>query len=392
MDAETALAQLRTVARDPRSYVERWRAEHPGQPVIGVLPMNFPREVAYASGALPVIVPDDQQPVTAGRALLPEFYCGFSRNLADQAAAGRFDQYDAVLLADHCIQLVGSSDVVRMLQPETPLFFGMLMSSLSDPWAPARVAAMMAEFRAEVEKLADRIVTDEALAAGIKAFNADRALLREIFDQRAAGSTAYSPVELQDLVASAQVMDPIEHHGLLAAVHSGRQLQDRDDRVRVHLSGHLCHAPRRELLEVIEECGAVIVDDDLWTGRRYLQTDVDESMDPMAAIAAWYGRRNVNLPCPTRVQHDADWDSWLLEAVERSGAEAVLHLIPKFCEPHMLFYPELRKALDAAGIPQLLIETEHEGIPLEAFRTRVEALVERTLRNRRTHRKVKESA
>jgi benzoyl-CoA reductase/2-hydroxyglutaryl-CoA dehydratase subunit BcrC/BadD/HgdB len=178
----------------------------------------------------------------------------------------------------------------------------------------------------------------------------------------------------------------------LAAVHAGRPLRERDDRVRAHLSGHLCHAPRRELLEVIEECGVVVVDDDLWTGRRYLQTGVDETADPMAAIAAWYAQRNVNLPCPTRVQHDADWDTWLVDAVEGSGAEVVIHLMPKFCEPHMLFYPELRKALDAAQIPQLLIETEHEGIPLEAFRTRVEALVEKATRNRRTPRRVKESA
>jgi bcr-type benzoyl-CoA reductase subunit C len=394
MDAAPALDRLRTVARDPRSYVEQWRADHPGQPVIGVLPMNFPREVAHAGGALAVIVPDDQQPVTEGRALLPEFYCGYTRNLADQAATGRFDLYDAVLLADHCIQLVGSTDVVRMLQPETPVFFGLLISSMSDAWAPERVAAMMVEFRTEVEKLTGRPVTDDALKASIRSGNRDRALLRRIFDERAAGSTAYSPVELQDLVASAQVMDPVEHHELLAAVHAGRRLRERDDRVRVHLSGHLCHAPRRELLEVIEECGAIVVDDDLWTGRRYLQTDVDESLEPMAAIGAWYARRNVNLPCPTRVQHDADWDVWLLDAVDRSGAEAVLHLMPKFCEPHMLFYPELRKALDTAGIPQLLIETEHEGIPVETFRTRVEALVERTLRNRRTPtpRREKESA
>jgi benzoyl-CoA reductase/2-hydroxyglutaryl-CoA dehydratase subunit BcrC/BadD/HgdB len=48
----------------------------------------------------------------------------------------------------------------------------------------------------------------------------------------------------------------------------------------------------------------------------------------------------------------------------------------------MLYYPELRKALEAAGIPQLQIETEHEGLPLESFRTRIEALVERTRRRR----------
>ena len=48
----------------------------------------------------------------------------------------------------------------------------------------------------------------------------------------------------------------------------------------------------------------------------------------------------------------------------------------------MVFNPELRKALDAAGIPHLQIETEHEGLPLESFRTRIEALVERARRTR----------
>ena len=58
----------------------------------------------------------------------------------------------------------------------------------------------------------------------------------------------------------------------------------------------------------------------------------------------------------------------------------------KFCEPHMLLYPELRKMMDEAGIPYLLIETEHEGLPMESIRTRVEALVERLPRTRAAER------
>jgi benzoyl-CoA reductase subunit C len=379
---EESLETLRSIARDPRSYVRDWREAHPDRKVLGVLPMNFPRELAHAAAVLPVIVADDQQPVTEGRAFLPEFYCGFTRNLADQAATGRFDLYDGLFVADHCIQLLGASDIVRELQPSTTVFLGQLISSLSDVGAEAKIAEMVATLRSEVETFSGRTVTEESLAASIRSFNRDRALIRQIFDARAAGDTAFSPVELQDIVASAQVMDPDEHHRLLSAVVADRAPRNRDDRIRIHLSGHLCHAPRRELLEVIEEVGAVIVDDDLWTGRRYLQTDMDESLPPFDAVARWYAGRNVALPCPTRVQHDVDWDQWLLDAVQRSGAEAVVHLMPKFCEPHMLYYPELRRALDAAGISQLLIETEHEGIPLESFRTRLEALVERAHRTR----------
>jgi bcr-type benzoyl-CoA reductase subunit C len=378
--------QLAAVARDPRGYVEGWRARHPGRLVLGVLPMNFPRELALAAGTLPVVVQDDQKPVTEGRALLAEFYCGYTRNLADQAATGRFDLYDAVLMADHCIQLIGAADVVRAILPETPVFFGMLNSSMNDSWGPARVTAMMGEFLAELERLTGEPVSSQALKDAIAAHNRDRRMVRRLFDERATRSAVLSPVQLQDIVTSAMVMDPDEHAGLLASAlgsaAAGPAEAAPDRRVRVHLSGHLCHAPRRELLEAIEASGAVVVDDDLYHGRRHISTDVEEDGDPLEAIARWYQQRNVNIPCPTRVQQDADWDRWLLDAVRGSGAEAVIHLLPKFCEPHMLYYPELRKALDAAGIPHLQIETEHEGLPLESFRTRIEALVERVRRKR----------
>ncbi len=376
------LARLGEAARDPRGYIERWRAAHPGQPVVGVLPMNFPREIAYAAGTLPVVVQDDQQPVTEGRSLLAEFYCGYTRNLADQAATGRFSGYDALFLADHCIQLIGAADVMRAVLPDIPVFFGMLISSMSDAWAPGKTAEMMGEFRAEFGSFTGHPVTDEALAASIAAHNRDRQLIRGLFDARSAGHAVFSPVQLQDIVGSAMVMDPAEHHELLTQALAEAQDAPRDDRVRVHLSAHLCHAPKRELLELIEDSGALVVDDDLFHGRRYVSTDVEETGDPIEAIARWYAQRNVNIPCPTRVQQDVDWDAYLVGAVRRSGAEAVIHLLPKFCEPHMLYYPELRKGLEAAGIPQLLLETEHEGLPGESFRTRVEALVERVRRKR----------
>ncbi|MCW2819443.1 MAG: fldC [Marmoricola sp.] len=380
--ARSALAQLTEVARDPRGYVQQWRAAHPGRPVIGVLPMNFPREMALAAGVLPVIVQDDQQPVTEGRGLLPEFYCGYTRNLADQAATGRFAIYDAVLMADHCIQLIGAADVVRTLMPDTPVFFGMLNPSMHDSWAERRVTGMMEEFRDQLARLDGDPLTDEALSRAIAASNRDRALVRSLFDERREGRSSFSPVQLQDIVVSSMVMEPAEHLSLLEAAITEAAAVPRDDRVRVHLSGHLCHAPRRELLEAIEDSGAQVVDDDLYTGRRHVSTDVEETGDPMTALGRWYFERNETIPCPTRVQRDVDWDAWLIDAVHSSGAEAVLHLLPKFCEPHMLYYPELRKALEDAGIPQLQIETEHEGLPLESFRTRIEALVERTRRRR----------
>jgi benzoyl-CoA reductase/2-hydroxyglutaryl-CoA dehydratase subunit BcrC/BadD/HgdB len=237
---------------------------------------------------------------------------------------------------------------------------------------------------AEVERSAGAPVDSDHLAASIRLYNRDRLLLREVFEARRQGHVHLSSRHVQDLVKSSMVMDKAEHVALLEQLLTeGIESHDPRARVRLHLSGHFCHAPKQELLDLIEDCGAEVVDDDLYHGRRYITTDVREDLDPVQALTQWYFDRNVNVPCPTRVQHDADWDTYLSNAVSDSGADAVVILMAKFCEPHMLLYPELRKMMDERDIPYLLIETEHEGLPMETIRTRVEALVERV--SRRAH-------
>nr|WP_252189812.1 MULTISPECIES: 2-hydroxyacyl-CoA dehydratase family protein [unclassified Rhodococcus (in: high G+C Gram-positive bacteria)] len=342
--------------------------------------MNFPAELAHAAGVLPVIIQEDRQPITVGRNLLGEFNCGYTRNVADQAALGRLDVYDGFFHADHCIQLLGAIDVVREDASDKPVYFGQLMSSMSDEWAFPQVLGKMEDFRSELEKFVDCRISDANLSRSIDIFDANRRLMRTIFENRRSGDAALTSAQLQVLVKSSMIMDKEEHTELLRDVMGDSSHVPRDDRIRIHLSGHFCHAPKPELLDVIEDCGAIVVDDDLFHGTRYVSTDVGSESNPLEALASVYLRRNTAVPCPTRVQHEVDWDRFLVDSVDASGAQGVIVLMAKFCEPHMLFYPELRKALEARSIPLLLIETEHEGLPMESIRTRVEALVERIRR------------
>lgn len=375
----TALAPLAEVAEDPDAYVVRWK-QRTGGKAVGVFPMNFPAEIAHAAGALPVLIQESREPDSIGRNLLAEFYCGYTRNIADSAAKGKLDIYDGFFNADHCIQLLGAVDVIRSESPEKPMFYGHLPTSLTDEETPAEARKMMQAFIDEVAEFAGKPITPEALATSISVFNENRRLLRGLFAARRAGDACFTSEQMQILVKSSMVMDKAEHTAALRNVIAAAAVAPRDGRIRLHLSGHFCHAPKPELLSAIEECGAIVVDDDLYTGTRYISTDVAEDRDPVTAISAWYLQRDAAVPCPTRVQHEADWEDHLLRAVEESSAQGVIVLMAKFCEPHMLYYPELRKTLDAHGIPHLLMETEHEGVPLEAVRTRVEALLERIRR------------
>ena len=138
-----ALAPLIAAAEDPDGYVAAWKRRTGGK-VIGSFGMNFPTEIAHAAGALPVLVQENREPDSHGRNLLAEFYCGYTRNIADQAAKGRLRQYDGLFSADHCIQLLGALDVARDEAPDVPVYFGQWPTSLGDGWTMDAGRAMVA--------------------------------------------------------------------------------------------------------------------------------------------------------------------------------------------------------------------------------------------------------
>lgn len=376
-DMDDIIADLAAVANDPAGYAVRWK-RRTGRMVIGVFPMNFPSELVHAAGALPVIVQEDRAAVTLGRSLLYEFYCGYTRSVADQAATGAFEVFDAFLLVDHCVALLGAADAMRFALPDTPVHLAQYTASMDEAWTPIEVRGKVEELGRTLERLCGVTISPDMIADSIAAFNRNRQLLRQIYALRRTGRIGLSSRQMQVLVKSSMVMDVVEHSEHLLALIPllEAQRETAPARVKLHLSGHFCHAPRPELLDMIEECGTVVVDDDLFTGFRYIATDVSESGDPVDALTRWYFERNTNVPCSTRAQTTVDWEDYLVGSLERSGADGVIILMAKFCEPHMLYYPELRKELNRRAIPHLLIETEHEGLALEMLRTRVEALLE----------------
>ncbi len=379
--SEEILARLARIAEDPNRYAEAWKKAR-GRKVIGTFPMNFPLELVHAAGALPVVVQESGQPITLGRTLLFEFYCGYTRSLTDQAMTGQMEVFDAFFLVDHCVALLGAADAMRFELTDKPIFLAQYMASMDEAWNVPEIRKQIDLLRAQLEEFCGVTITDAAIAHSIRLYNRNRQLLRHLYDLRRAGRIRITAGQMQVLVKSSMVMDVEEHTSLLADYLAALEQENGfgEDLVKLHLSGHFCHAPPIALLDMIESCGAVVVDDDLFAGFRYISTDVPETGDPADGLTRWYFDRNTNVPCSTQAQKTVDWETYLVKSLEKSGAEGVIILMAKFCEPHMLYYPELRKELDRCGVPHLLIETEHLGLPLEQLRTRVEALLERVSR------------
>lgn len=365
-----------SAANDSLGYARSWK-ERNGRPVIGSFPMHFPSELAHAAGALPVIIQEADEPITDGEAGVFSFYCGYNRSVVDQAMKGRFDFLDAIMFGDHCVQLLGTADVVRWNVPGLNILFNQLISSMNADWAWEESRGAFAQLRRELDDLLGTSVTDEDLHASIALFNHSRALMRRLYALRKEGRIALSARDMQHVIKSSMVMDRAEHAALLEKLLSAAEAApSRAAGMPVYLSGHLCQAPSLELLDMMEECGTTVVADDLYHGYRFIASDIPETGDSLDALADWYLQRNRKVPCPTRVDTEVSWDEFLVDAVKASGAEGIIVLLAKFCEPHMYHLPEIKEAFDRAGISMLMIETEHDSMPIEAFKTRVETFVE----------------
>src|ERR1700761_3118797 len=183
---DSYLAQFAASAAHPLAYAAAWK-ERTGRKVVGSFPMNFPGELGHAAGTLPLILQESEEAITVGHGLLYPFYCGFTRSLVDQAAKGDFALLDVILFGDHCVQLLGAADAIRMQLPNTRVIFYQLISSMNDPWTHGRAMESFAGLRAEMEELVGHGVTDEALRASIRIFNENRQLIRRIYDLRNEG-------------------------------------------------------------------------------------------------------------------------------------------------------------------------------------------------------------
>jgi hypothetical protein len=141
--------------------------------------------------------------------------------------------------------------------------------------------------------------------------------------------------------------------------------------------GAFCEQPPLGLLEVLEEAGCYVVEDDFLLGWRWFTQDVATGGDPFDQLAAAYVDHAV--PSSTRHESREHRSAGLIEKVRRARADAVVFAPAKFCEPALFDYVLMKQGLEREGIPHLLVEFEEKMWTFERTRNEVETFVESML-------------
>jgi len=352
-----------------------------GRKVVGTTPMYFPEELVHASGALPVLLQSSNEPITAGWSHIFPYYCGFVTGNIDLAAKGELDFLDGVVVSDICFQMREATGIMQRLMPAAtfihmhcPLWWS--SEEDTEKWKPL-VVAQLEKCRKALEEVVGKKITDGDIEASIAVYAQNRELLGEIEGLRSRKPGIISASEMAALVASSMVMSKEKHNVLLKQLidELSNSSAQEDKRVKIYLSGMICFGVMPDLLEFIEDSGAVVVGDDFYLGARYFSVpSPDQAMPPLDALANQY--LDLKIPCPTRCLPEADWASHVIERSGEVGASGLIALIPKWCQPIMGYQPLFRNKLEKAGVPNIFLELEPQMSALGTMEGRIEAFIQ----------------
>jgi len=382
MTADQVLAECRELVSQPLGAVaERWKERHPDGRVVASYPVWAPVEIIHAAGMLPLALLGGGTSVelTHADARFQSFVCSIAKSSLELGFQGVVKGVDGFVFSNIC-------DVARNLSSIYQRNFGdVLVEYLHLPQnsnSPA-VAAYMA---AELKRLAARFedawglrVTPTALGKSVEIFNTLRAGIRSLYALRIAEPQKLSTVDLYTVLRALTMVPPEDAiawvHALLDDV--PRRAARQRDTLRVVIEGAFCEQPPLGLLEVLEEAGCYVVEDDLMLGWRWFTSDVSADGDPFERLGAAY----VNQAQPSSTRHEGreHRSTGLLEKVRRARADAVIFMPAKFCEPALFDYVLMKQGLEKAGVPHLLVEFEEKMWTFERTRNEIETFVESML-------------
>lgn len=375
------LEETRALVEDPDlPSVRRWLESNPQGKVLGHFQVYFPEEVAHAAGVLPVRIMGAGSAIQIRQAdaRIAAFVCSIVRSSLELALSGRLDFLSMFVIPSICDAARNSCGVWVRNFPNLTCRVLYLPHNTGSSYAATYLRDEYRGIAGIIEEIAGRSITDDSLRTSIALFNENRLLLRELYRVKRETPWLLSMVEAYTLTRAAGLMPREEHNALLRRVLDlvPQRQAKRQDKIRVVFEGGFCEQPPLDMLAVIQDA-CYIVEDDLLIGLRWLIEDVPTEGDPLANLARAYLDQSTYSP----VQRDPRKPKaqMLLRRIRESGAEAAIIAAPKMCEPGLEEQVNYIRALEAAGIPHLVLEFEEKMAVFEQLRMEVETFAESLL-------------
>lgn len=378
---EDVLLRFSEICKNKYELPRQLKAESQKK-VFGYFCTYFPAELIHATGMLSIRILGDKRKLLYTEAHMPSFGCSFIRAALELGLNGTLDYLDGVIFSHTCDSHRVLSDVWRQIFKNQFIANIIFPVKLNNPHSYQFLVKELKSFKSRLEEYLGISIEEDKLWESIQIYEKNRELLKAVYLWRGENPGILRGSDILNMVISSMVIPKEEHNKLLEELISAlkeNKVSPRETEAlaRVVLAGNICAFP--DIINVIEDSNALVVDDNLCTGSRYFLNganspqDIHQGGDPLAYIARKYLAKS---PCPIKYDSEFSREQSLLDMVKKSKADGVVFLLLRLCDPYSFDYPLLKKALDKEGYPSLVIEYDQQTGSFQQIRTRVEAFVE----------------
>ncbi|MFH1049463.1 MAG: benzoyl-CoA reductase, bzd-type, subunit N [bacterium] len=364
------ISKFREWNTNRHAYAQEWKNKTGGK-VVGYFCTYVPEEILYAADILPVRILGGHEPQDLTETHIFGMYCPFCRDCLAQGLKGRYSYLDGIMIAQSCLHIRQAYTSWEKHIPTDFKYYLPMPNNVQSPHALAYLTEEIRDFKKAVEKWIGRELTDEDIIRGIKLMDENRGLIRQLYDFKARENPPISGEETMQIAITQQMVRKEEHNDALKELLGKIKTNGKNTGTRLMILGS--ENDDIPFINMVEECGATVVIDDHCVGTRYFWNSVNYTGgDPIEAIAKRYIERPA---CPSKDWMNRTRVTHLLKLAKDFDAKGAILIQQKFCDPHELDIPAIKKAFNEVGIPTLFLEFD-VTVPIGQFKIRVEAFLE----------------
>jgi benzoyl-CoA reductase/2-hydroxyglutaryl-CoA dehydratase subunit BcrC/BadD/HgdB len=329
--------------------------------VVGYFCDSVPEELILAAGFFPIRLYGNPSGKTdvARQHLVPRHPRreDFVHSMLNMLLTGEYDYLDFLVIPhtrDSVHRLHQTLIMLRESNPEIKVpelhFLDTVHSNLRI--GESYLRNQFVELKNKLEEWSGKAITNGSLSQAIAVTNENKRLLKKVAELRAAKPPRISGVDALRIIGSSMFLLKEGHNDLLRQYLTTEEGLPHIDGIRLFVSGS--PLDNLQLYEVIESSNAVVVAEDNCWGNRYSDLRIDESLDPLDAIADRYYHKS---PCPRMYPL-----KWLTEYSVRSAieakTEAVICYVFENAVAEAWATPDKIKAFQSRGIPVLSLKDQ----------------------------------
>ncbi|MDA3970090.1 MAG: double-cubane-cluster-containing anaerobic reductase [Desulfobulbaceae bacterium] len=357
-------------------------AKTEGRPVIGTFCVYIPEEIVLAAGGICVgLCGGSQGSVPDAEKILPRNICPMVKSAFGFKAARicpYFQAVDFVYGETTCDAKKKTWEILDKLVPT----YVMEIPQCKNPRDIALWNEEVKDFKAKVEEVAGKTISETDLAAAIKVMNNKRRALQRLNSLRHHNPT---PISGKDGLLIEQIAfydEPVRFTEKVNDLCDELEVRIKNEvavpatgATRIMVAGTPMALPNWKIHTLVEGAGAVIVNEESCIGTRYFKDLVDETVTGMDNMLAALTDRYKEIDCSCFTPNN-ERITQVIKEFRDSGAQGIINYSLQFCHTYNIEEIRIRQACEAESIPYMFIESDYSPEDIGQLQTRVEAFLE----------------